>query len=134
MDVTQLQAQVERLQSDLRDKDADLRLATSALLAIHNGAKLQDVVEVNVALEEQVKSLKKMVMMLQQAADSASKSQRPVSGDPSGPRKVDSGREAELFELVLGDGMRDDHTHVRHNVSAFAFMLGWRQRLRQSVV
>lgn len=117
MDAKQLQTEVERLRGDLRRKDADLRLATSALLAIHNGAKLRDVVEVNRALEEQVQSLKKIVQMLQQGAEVDVRSQRRVMIDQS-PRKEVSVRGGELLDLEVEHGGTDDPVDARQSVSA----------------
>lgn len=115
--VQQLQSEVERLRNEARHKDADLRLATSALLAIHNGAKIQDLVEVNLALDEQVKSLKKMVQMILQpqngSSDVATTCRSVVRRSASAKLSAHGG---EPYEVVLGCGSRDDPIHIRNNV------------------
>lgn len=114
----QLQTEVELLRNEVRHRDADLRLATSALLAIHNGAKIQDLVEVNLALDEQVKSLKKMVQLMQQG-DTASTTHRPGRRRTTSAKL--SGHGGEPFEVVLGCGSRDDLIHIRNNVRSCSY-------------
>lgn len=124
----QLQAEVELLRNEARHKDADLRLTTSALLAIHNGAKIQDLVEVNLALDEQVKSLKKMVQLMLQpqpqhgASHTAAPSRVGMRRSTSAKLSVHGG---EPYEVVLGcGGSSDDPIHIRNNVRRSCLCFG----------
>lgn len=120
-----LQTEVERLRKDLQRKEADLRLATSALLAIHNGTKLQDLVEMNLALDEQVKSLKKMVQMMQSQSTSDRASTLRRSGvrrstETSLPSQGDSNTSESVSST--SDGLKQSAC----NVSSHLKRLHWR--------
>jgi hypothetical protein len=100
----QLLAEVELLRNEAMRKDAELRVAGSALVHIHNGHQVLDLVEVNIALEEQVKSLKHMVQMMQQQQHVAqSKRDKPrAKRTQSASAKQGADPVAEPYEVVLG--------------------------------
>ncbi|KAF1324547.1 hypothetical protein FI667_g9782, partial [Globisporangium splendens] len=98
----QLLAEVELLRNEAMRKDAELRVAGSALVHIHNGHQVQDLVEVNIALEEQVKSLKHMVQMMQQHSGEDKQGKPRTRRTQSASAKQGANPIAEPYEVVLG--------------------------------
>lgn len=100
----QLLTEVELLRNEARRKDTELRVAGSALVHIHNGHQIQDLVEVNIALEEQVTSLKHMVQMMQQQQQHSAPSahDKPKNWRAKSASEKKGNPVAEPFEVVLG--------------------------------